>query len=248
MSDPKPTVSHQPLARQRAKLIIQVRSGSLSAQEAARQLRTSRKSYYKWERRALAAMAEALGNRKRPTLRVDPEKETRHSLLVENNEFRIRERQLSVFMRRFALGDVTPERLKQHVGNTLSSKDLATLYSCLTGRSRCKRIRALIVVFHLCGVPTGSMVNGLGIYSRTVTKHIRIFRRDGVDALFPARKGVVRWEDPKYKDALFGILHSPPRDHGFNRTTWRGKDLASVMVRIGMPIGNSTQGRVAHLS
>ena len=63
MNDPKPTAHQQALARQRAQLIMQVQNGLLSAQEAARQLGISRKTYYKWERRALAAMVEALGNR-----------------------------------------------------------------------------------------------------------------------------------------------------------------------------------------
>ena len=67
----------QALARRRAQLIMQVRSGVVSAQEAARQLRISRKTYYKWERRALAAMVEALGKRDhgRPPRPLDPEKE-----------------------------------------------------------------------------------------------------------------------------------------------------------------------------
>jgi transposase len=77
MNDPKPTAHQQALARQRAQLIMQVQNGLLSAQEAARQLGISRKTYYKWERRALAAMVEALGNREhgRPPLPIDPEKE-----------------------------------------------------------------------------------------------------------------------------------------------------------------------------
>jgi transposase len=77
MKDPKPGAYQQALARRRAQLIMQVRSGSLSAQEAARQLGISRKTYYKWERRALAAMVEALGNREqgRPPRPTDPEKE-----------------------------------------------------------------------------------------------------------------------------------------------------------------------------
>lgn len=77
MNDPKPTAHQQALARRRAQLIVQVQSGLLSAQEAARQLRISRKTYYKWERRALAAMVEALGNRGhgRSPLPIDPEKE-----------------------------------------------------------------------------------------------------------------------------------------------------------------------------
>jgi transposase len=77
MKEPKPSVYQQALARQRAQLIMQVRSGLLSARDAARQLRVSRKTYYKWERRALAAMVEALGPRGqgRPRLPIDPEKE-----------------------------------------------------------------------------------------------------------------------------------------------------------------------------
>ncbi len=77
MNDPKSSPPQQALARQRAQLIMQVRSGLLSAQEAARQLGISRKTYYKWERRALAAMVEALGNREagRPPLVIDAEKQ-----------------------------------------------------------------------------------------------------------------------------------------------------------------------------
>ena len=78
MNDPKPGAKQKALARQRAQLIMQVRSGLLSAQEAARQLGISRKTYYKWEWRALAAMVEALGNREqgRPPYPLDPEKES----------------------------------------------------------------------------------------------------------------------------------------------------------------------------
>ncbi len=63
-------------ARQRAQLILQVRSGLLTAEAAARQLGVSRKTYYKWERRALTAMVAALGDREqgRPAQPQDPEK------------------------------------------------------------------------------------------------------------------------------------------------------------------------------
>ena len=76
MSAPNPSTPQQALARQRAQLIMQVRSGVLTAEAAARQLGVSRKTYYKWERRALAAMVEALGNRSqgRPPRPLDPEK------------------------------------------------------------------------------------------------------------------------------------------------------------------------------
>jgi transposase len=65
------------LARERASIILQVRSGALTATEGAEQLGVSRKTYYEWEDRALAAMAEALENQPpgRPPAPLDVEKE-----------------------------------------------------------------------------------------------------------------------------------------------------------------------------
>ena len=66
------------LARERALVILQVRSGALTAQEGAKLLGVSRKTYYEWEERSLKAMALALENRPagRPSVLVDEEKET----------------------------------------------------------------------------------------------------------------------------------------------------------------------------
>jgi transposase len=68
----------QELARQRALVILQVRSGGLTAKEGAKRLGISRKTYYEWEERSLKAMALALENRPagRPPVAVDEEKET----------------------------------------------------------------------------------------------------------------------------------------------------------------------------
>lgn len=64
-------------ALKRAEIIIQVRSGLLTATEAAKKLGISRKNYYKWEKRALEAMLEAVGSRQsgRPSQQEDPEKQ-----------------------------------------------------------------------------------------------------------------------------------------------------------------------------
>ena len=50
------------LARKRAAVIFAVRSGRITAEEGAKQLGVSRKTYYEWERRALQAMTGALEN------------------------------------------------------------------------------------------------------------------------------------------------------------------------------------------
>ena len=67
----------QKLARERALVILQVRSGALTAKEGAKLLGVSRKTYYEWEGKSLKAMALALENRPagRPLVAVDEEKE-----------------------------------------------------------------------------------------------------------------------------------------------------------------------------
>jgi len=66
------------LARERALVILQVRSGVLTAKEGAKLLEVSRKTYYEWEEKSLRAMALALENYPagRPPVPVDEEKET----------------------------------------------------------------------------------------------------------------------------------------------------------------------------
>ena len=52
----------QELARQRALVILKVRSGVLTAKQGALALGVSRKTYYEWEEKSLQAMALALQN------------------------------------------------------------------------------------------------------------------------------------------------------------------------------------------
>ena len=64
-------------AELRASLILQVRTGQITAQEAARQLGISRQAYYGWEKRALRAMLKSLEDRPkgRPPSETDPAKD-----------------------------------------------------------------------------------------------------------------------------------------------------------------------------
>ena len=73
------------LARERALVILQVRSGALTAKEGAKRLGVSRKTYYAWEEKSLKAMALALENRspgRLPAL-MDPEKEALRERIQE---------------------------------------------------------------------------------------------------------------------------------------------------------------------
>ena len=72
------TEQDKELARERALVILQVRSGAITATEGAKLLGVSRKTYYEWEEKSLKAMAQALENHAagRPPAPIDQEKET----------------------------------------------------------------------------------------------------------------------------------------------------------------------------
>jgi len=47
---------------------------------------------------------------------------------------------------------------------------------------------------------------------------------------------IYKYQLQEYKDLVFSILHSPPKDYGFNRTTWRMSDLHKIMNKMGKGI------------
>ncbi len=72
-------------ARQRAAVVFAVRSGQITAEEGARRLGVSRKTYYEWESRALQAMTEAMEDKApgRPSTPQDEEKQRLQEQVIE---------------------------------------------------------------------------------------------------------------------------------------------------------------------
>jgi len=72
-------------ARQRAAVVFAVRSGQITAEEGARRLGVSRKTYYEWEQRALQAMTEAMEEKApgRPGTLQDEEKQQLQQQITE---------------------------------------------------------------------------------------------------------------------------------------------------------------------
>jgi len=73
------------LARKRTAVVFAVRSGQITAEEGARRLGVSRKTYYEWERRALQAMTAAMED-KAPGRPSTPQDEEKQRLQDENAE------------------------------------------------------------------------------------------------------------------------------------------------------------------
>ena len=75
------------LALKRTAVVFAVRSGQITAEEGARRLGVSRKTYYEWEHRALQAMTAAMED-KAPGRPSTPQDEAKQCLQDDNTELR----------------------------------------------------------------------------------------------------------------------------------------------------------------
>jgi hypothetical protein len=48
-----------------------------------------------------------------------------------------------------------------------------------------------------------------------------------------------KYDEEIFKETVFSILHSPPKDFGFNRASWRLPDIHSAMIAKGLPLGRN---------
>jgi transposase len=112
------------LARKRAAVIFAVRSGQITAEEGARRLGVSRKTYYEWERRALEAMTEAMEDRSpgRPSTPQDEEKQRLQDEITElRNKLFVAEKTVEVrdMLHAYELHNA---RVKKKAGESLEKK------------------------------------------------------------------------------------------------------------------------------
>jgi transposase len=90
-------------SRHRAEAIMKVRCGLMTATEAAAQLGVSRKTYYQWERRGLAALLDGLCDQRAGR----PEKPEQESALEKQLADSLRENEL--LRQQMALKDIVSQ-------------------------------------------------------------------------------------------------------------------------------------------
>jgi transposase len=104
----------------------------------------------------------------------------------------------------------------------------------------CPRCRFLIVSRVMDGQRPASVARDFRVSTKTVFKWLARFRSEGSVGLDDrssrphhiARRHLQPGKE--LSDAVFALLHTPPRDSGFNRTTWRLADLHSALQAQGI--------------
>jgi transposase len=142
---------------------------------------------------------------------------------------------LSLLLGKISLGEV-----EELYSEYLDRESIQILYGYILERSLRYRNRSVTIFAHLKKVPKRAIAEILGAHRRTVHSYIDKFESNGVKELFDfKRKEIKKYEEPKYKEKVFKILHSPPSCYGINRTTWRMEDLYQTMAKEGHPLSKT---------
>jgi transposase len=132
-------------------------------------------------------------------------------------------------------GKVNSVELNNGLSGKLDQKEIQKLLKCVLNNPLRQRNRAAIIISYLYGVPKSKISSSLLVSPEGVYKCIKRFEARGIDeAVKPSWNIPKKLDDPKYRDAVFKILHAPPSSYGINRTSWRMEDIKSVMAKQGM--------------
>ncbi len=118
--------------------------------------------------------------------------------------------------------------------------DLAVLLQHLhNGRLR-DRNRAMVVLAIHRKIPSKTICGFLGVAKAFVLKYRNKFKTSGTAAIFaPQTKSNRKIDDLDLRNAVFGLLHEPPTNHGINRTSWTMPLLSRVLKENGRQIGTA---------
>ena len=137
------------------------------------------------------------------------------------------------WMRSVLQKDISLDVLRGEIGDV---SEVETLLRRLYEGRLSDRNRSMVVLANRRGVKTRFVCGFLGIDRTTHRKYLRSFKDGGCDALFTCQIKVTRkFDDETVKQAVFGLLHEPPSNHGINRTTWIMSDLTRVLRETGHP-------------
>jgi transposase len=141
------------------------------------------------------------------------------------------------WMRRMLQKEMNDDTLRRELGDI---PDLAVLLQHLhNGRLR-DRNRAMLVLATHRNIPSQTICAFLGVAKAFVLKYRNKFKTNGAAAIFaPHTNSNRKIDDADLRNAVFGLLHEPPTNHGINRTSWTMPLLSRVLKENGRQIGTA---------
>jgi transposase len=139
-----------------------------------------------------------------------------------------------VWMREVTQGAIPRSEIRTQLGDI---DDLDTLVDRAQNGRLTQRNRAITVLAKLRDIPSRHIGSFICKSRAMLNRHWNRYRVRGVDGLFKNHLNRERKaENKEVKSAVFSLLHSPPKEHGINRTTWKMDDLKQRLHENGYPL------------
>jgi transposase-like protein len=196
----------------KAHLVLHIIKSKQAAAALCRKHRISQSCYYAWRKIFFLAGTDALS---RP-----PKRASRTSV----RERAKREGKTKT--------DAEKMRLKQSIETVRAQS--------IDGRARLTAIakRTIVDLIDAASIPTVLAVVEAGIAHSTYYRWQKITLMSVSTQEQQLGPKYIKLTDREcIKDAIFKLLHSPPLEHGFNRTTWKVDDLQKGLVKTGLKLG-----------
>ncbi len=150
-----------------------------------------------------------------------------------------------LWLQKLSQGKFSLNEIRQELLYYIPSDDIAKLYNCSLNKSLRYRNRAIGILALCKGIPQNSIAEHLLIPKSSLVGHFELYINKGVSHIISDKgKRQLKHENQLYVDKVFSILHSPPSSFGFNRTSWRQRDIQKVMSDNSMPVSRHVIKRI----
>jgi transposase len=172
------------------------------------------------------------------------------SALTQKQKNELSARQIAVIKNRDWMQDVLQGKLpvselSHDINCDFSPEELNVLVSNILSKPLKIRNRGIAILAYANGIPVSQIANFLRVTHTTVDNHIDSYKKNGLTRyLHPGQNDNRKHKDTKYIDAVFKTLHSPPKDHDINRTSWKLSDIQSVLSTQGILIGKTCISKI----
>jgi transposase-like protein len=195
----------------KAHLVLNIIKSKQVAASLCRKYRISQSCYYAWRKIFILAGTDALRRSSKRSSRPSIREREKYEVETRKNAEKMRLKQSVEALR--------PNSINRRARLTDAAK------------------HAIVDLIETASIPKLSALADVGIARGT---YYRWRKRKLIN---PQERGsgsttYVRLADREYvKDAVFKLLHAPPLDHGFNRTTWKIDDLQKSLLKTGLTLG-----------
>jgi transposase len=166
-------------------------------------------------------------------------------LAQENQELAKIERALLFKMIHIYQGQCKATKIVTLVSKQDRKNFLMNVAPALNQRSSCNRRRAFVLTYNLIGIPESFIAEFFAMSRHAVREFVRRYRAgDVTELLRRPSKCIKKAERKDLIDRLFAIMHAPPMDYDFNRTTWTIELLKQVLSKEGCHVGHNTLSKM----